>query len=218
MKKILAIAIIAVSSISHAQTVADWTPYLSDIKHNCWYPTLHKLLQNNQLPKSLKPSIKKRTGHFLEEDANLALELKNASTFGQPLTKITYVGDIKSATLTLHFANADFMKLLPTFSVGDGQRQEKAGTKHFWVSELTLAGSDDDKAKVLSTHNLNYQDGKKWWQEYNSALNIQNTAENSYLMGYQTTNTGYRSGNYFADTTLTFDPRAKTITCESFGD
>lgn len=209
---------VAISSISHAQTTADWTPYLSDIKYNCWYPRLYELLQSDQLPAPLKHSIKKRIEHFLEEDANLVLELKNASTFGQPLTKIVYTEDIKSAELTLHFANGNFMKLLPTFSVGNGKRQEKAGTKHFWVSELTWVGSDDSKEKVLATHRFNYQDGKKWWQTHDSAFHIQKTTKNSHLMGYQTTKTGYMSSNRFAHTILTFSPRANTISCLSFGD
>lgn len=218
MKKLLLMTAIAINGISHAQTTADWTPYLSDIKHNCWYPTLYELLQSNQLPTPLKHSIKKRAGYALGEDANLVLELKNASTFGQPLAKIVHTADVKSATLTLHFANGDFMKLLPTFSVGDGKRQEKAGTEHFWVSELALAGSNDDTKKVLAIHRFKYQDGKKWWQAYNNAFHIQSTTKDSYLMGYQTTKTGYMSGNHFANTTLTFNPRAKTISCISFGD
>ena len=133
---------IVISPTSHAQT-ADWTPYVKDMMNSCntkklmemsydmKYNNNGKIINWGKLPKTLKSSIEKSDGYG-------NFYLKNATVFGQPLTQIYTSEESDGDSTILTFANDGFISLLPKFTLSDGKRTYKAGTKHYWVNEIIL--------------------------------------------------------------------------------
>lgn len=213
MNKLLPLTILLVGSAS----AADWTAYLSNIKHNCNVEKIHSTLftdtfANKKLPQALHADLVKRTGKIDNDSASgkVVLQLKNATAFGQPLNKISYLVHDNHAKWKFHFANGDFMKLLPSFYTGEGEHTKAAGTQHFWLLEFKY--TDDNTTKVVRTHNHPYKDAGQWW---GGELNITPSDDEHIIKGYQTTKTGFILGTNFGNTTLSFDPKSKTIRCES---
>lgn len=217
MNKLLPLTFIVTLSVGSAYA-ADWTPYLSSIKHNCDVEKIHSTLltqsfANKKLPQALHADLVKRTGKINPDSASgeVVLQLKNATAFGQPLTKISYMVGDSQAEWHFYFANDGFMKLLPTFYTGEGKHTKPAGTQHFWLLEFKYA--DDNTFKIVRNHNRPYKDAGKWWDD---EPNITSSDDEHLIKGYQTTKTGYVFGTNFANTTLSFNPQAKTISCTSF--
>lgn len=172
MKRSLITAILMSSTIlctnfAQAKPV-DWTPYLKDMMKNCDNSKIMTLMgqiefnENGKIsswgkfPSSLKSSIVKTSDYG-------TFHLKNATAFGQPLTKIYSAeeGDGESTVLT--FANGNFMSLMPQFTISDGKRTEKANSKHYWVNEIirTQQQSDDIyqhnySDTIISSNPMNY--------------------------------------------------------------
>lgn len=91
MKKVLiafSITFLAQTTIAYAAT--DWTPYLKQMMLGCDFPTL-----KDNLPSRYKASIasKKVKGNpkIEGEDIYTTYTLRNATAFGQPLSKVEYL-------------------------------------------------------------------------------------------------------------------------------
>ena len=137
----------------HSKTV-DWTPYVKDMTNSCDDSKIMKLFYElkfddngkiiswGKLPKTLKSSIAKSDGYG-------NFYLTNATVFGQPITQIYTSEESDGDSTILTFTNANFMSLLPKFTLSDGNRTYKAGTKHYWVNEIILA---EKKANHLYTN------------------------------------------------------------------
>lgn len=211
------IPLMALLIISAGSTyAADWTPYLSNIKHNCNVEKIHNTLftdtfANKKLPQALQADLVKRTGKIDQDSASgeVILQLKNATAFGQPLTKISYFVHDNHAVWNFYFANNSFMKLLPTFYAGEGKYIKPAGTQHFWI--LELEHKDDGGTKVIRAKNQPYKNADKWWE---GSLNIV-SSKNTVAIGYQTTKDGYIWGSPYGGYVLSFNPKTKTISCEN---
>lgn len=213
INKLLPLAILLAGSAS----ATDWTPYLSSIKHNCNVEKIHSTLftdtfANKKLPQALHADLVKRTGKIDNDSGSgkVVLQLKNATAFGQPLNKISYLVHDNHAEWHFHFANGDFIKLLPTFYTGESKHTKAAGTEYFWLIESKF--NNNDTISVVSAQNRPYKDAGKWW---GGELNITPSNDSHALIGHQSTKTGFIFGTSFGNTTLSFNPKSKTISCKS---
>ena len=218
MNKVLLLAVLASLGVGGAYA-ADWTPYLSSIKHNCDTTKIHNTLfsntfDNKKLPKALQASVVKRTGKVDMDNGGageVVLQLKNATAFGEPLTKIHYLVHDYHAEWRFSFGNGNFRKLLPTFYAGEGKYTKPAGTEHLWLLETQY--HDNGTMSVIRIQNQPYKNADKVWDELGAVPSY----DGRIMMAYQTTKTGFVLGAGQGNSTvLSFDPKSKTISCESF--
>ena len=117
MKKVLiafSITFLAQTTIAYAAT--DWTPYLKPMMSGCSFPTL-----KDKLPSRYKASIasKKVKGNpeIEGEDIYTTYTLRNATAFGQPLSKVEYLTGWEWGHLKLYFKDTKFTALRPQFKL-----------------------------------------------------------------------------------------------------
>ena len=141
----------------------------------------------------------------------VVLQLKNATAFGEPLTKIHYLVHDYHAEWRFSFGNGNFRKLLPTFYAGEGKYTKPAGTEHLWLLETQY--HDNGTMSVIRIQNQPYKNADKVWDELGAVPSY----DGRIMMAYQTTKTGFVLGAGQGNSTvLSFNPKSKTISCESF--
>lgn len=145
LKYSTATLLLSMATVSYAAPV-DWTPFLDSMQYNCDASTITAILPVDpqtesvtpKIPKKLKSSVISISPEYDGAVAEVTLNLKNATAFGQPLKvlKVGYGMVEGGLSVQMKFANQDFMKLLPSFFAGNVDHVEHAGTKKYWVSEI----------------------------------------------------------------------------------
>lgn len=115
--------------------------------------------QKAKIPKALQASIAsyKGTATAPKDDRDgiihrVTIGLKNATAFGQPITKIQYLsepdyGGHGSDTLTVYFAKNDFVKLKPQFPLVIGDTKYPIGTSTYYY----IQQDEQDYEKFFAT-------------------------------------------------------------------
>ena len=198
--KTLALAFIVATSPALA---ADWTPYLQGMQENCNYgDTIANILtKQSAVPNALKKDVVKQSYANIDEFTNKGmLQLKNASAFGYPISKITLDEEYDGRYLTVYFKDKNFMKLLPNFYVKLGNTKIPAGKKVAYVKSI------NPKTLAKKVAQINYKNIDK--------IDIMDAHKNQSIL-YASTPNGWYVNNFedSLDGELTFDSKAKTITC-----
>lgn len=154
MKKLLlatAIGLLGQATLAHA--VTDWTPYLKPMLSGCGYVNV-----TDNLPKKYKASIasKKVKGNPNNEGeaVTTTYTLKNATAFGQSLSKVEYLQEYEGRLLKLYFKNDKFMALRPQFKLpaldeySEVTRNDASGYEASTGEYLSL--NFDKKAKTIT--------------------------------------------------------------------
>lgn len=223
--KAVSVAIVAVS-MANIANAADWTPYLKGIQHHCNYEAVAKDLMAKKVPANLKADVVKQTAKHREirkeywaNEDTASIQLKNATAFGAPLQKITYkysAGEGSDvAEYVLHFANANFMKVLPTFTfniVSDSNSGmvQSAGQKRMW-----LEGYQDDGKVYYKEAPYRMVKDKDVGITYEFPSSMTAPLNGEYGI-YVSKPDGWERDFYGAPGTaeqLIFDGKNKTITC-----
>lgn len=208
--KAVSVAIVA-ASMANVANATDWTPYLKSIQHNCNYEALAKDLMAKKVPANLKADVVKHTVTKKGGQEVATLRLKNATAFGAPLQKISYksvVGEGSGeAEYALHFANANFIKALPTFTINVNGKAQPAGQKRVWER----GGADDENRRPY--REVPYRKIKVNTDGYE--YETYQTSDDYGRFIVSTAN-GWESEVYGGpgiDEKLIFDSKNKTITC-----
>ncbi|WP_435939186.1 hypothetical protein ACSF85_02480 [Moraxella bovoculi] len=206
-----------ITTVANA-TPIDWTPYLKEMQNSCDFRAIETMFKPTYNEITLKPSYPRLPKSLRSSISSISqygdLNLKNAVAFGHPIKKISpplAVGD--GSGITIEFANTKFFDLLPTFTLSDGRKTEKAGTKHYWVNEVEYQYfySDDNlenfdfesedpidfrvEEKILATHVLPYKIGAD--REIHTAFNLENR------LAYQDQSSNeYQIEDYFSAETI----------------
>lgn len=234
IKKLLTLSILGISTTAFG--AVDWTSHLKGMQSSCNTYAIAELAKSKTLPKALRPSLVKRQGKISESDGKVTWTLKNATAFGQPLTKITYSRDGHTASsVTLYFANDGFMKLLPSFAPKFNGKALKAGQQKSWINVQLLQPKRDSKGEITATV-LKSQDYEVpylkefseefWYQQARKKIpNYENIVSSGYddstpyysFTGYSVGKTGYFSEPIEPGSIeiFDFDKKSKTIKCMS---
>lgn len=106
----------AASTQKTKSETTDWTFYLDRMKDGCNYPYM-----NDEIPGKLKGSVEStsKTGDQELEDGEVTyhFNLKNATAFGHPITKIEYLQGYEWSHLKAFFADGRFAELRPSFKL-----------------------------------------------------------------------------------------------------
>lgn len=197
--KAVSVAIVAVS-MANVANAADWTPYLKRIQEGCditegsyGVVELSDMLHGDiSIPDHLRSDVVSR-------DVN-AIYFKNATAFGYPMTKFSWHpanGDFNGHVYSVHFANSDFMKLLPSFFFVPNSVGISAGLNIKEDYDFDrLVPVDDTNFEIITLPNgVTY---KKYDSRFASTDN-----------GYYSLSENIR--------VLVFDKDTKTISCQGTG-
>lgn len=112
----LSAALITGLSTMAATAATDWTPYLKPMLAGCDF-----INPTKDLPSRYKASVtsKKVKGNpkIEGEEVITTYYLKNASVFGQPLSKVEYLQGYEWYHLRLYFKDTKFLALRPKFKL-----------------------------------------------------------------------------------------------------
>lgn len=146
LKSILVVVLLMASGSAMAKSV-DWTPYLKGMQESCDinYGDLVELFgdgKKSKMPKKLQPSVAK---YMLEPHEKTSVQLKNATAFGQPITRIVFEHPETSyVSLTVYFANSNFTKIKPQLFLKLEDEKYSVGTNKAW-SMLARETSEMDE-------------------------------------------------------------------------
>ena len=220
--KAVSVAIVAVS-MANIANAADWTPYLKGIQHHCNYEAVAKDLMAKKVPANLKADVVKQTAKHREirkeywaNEDTASIQLKNATAFGAPLQKITYkysAGEGSDvAEYVLHFANANFIKALPTFtfqiaSYPDSGFVQTAGQKRMWLNSYLgdKVVYKEAPYRVVKDKDvgIRYDFPKSLTTPLGGEFDVYVSKPDGWLIEYSP----------YGSAELTFDGKNKTITC-----
>lgn len=203
LKAVMVAALLTISSSVWA--AVDWTPYLKEMKDECDFfveDIISEALgdgNRHHMPKALQPSV----ASYSHTQSTTDVRLKNAIAFGQPITRIV-VGTTDDDTFTtVYFANADFVKIKPQFTVYvDGKDHAIGGKPQAWGMVYTETGETDEDGEPemdVSYTPILPQQLKKGAGTFDAILNVH---ENGWR---------YRTEAVYAS--LNFDTKAKSVSC-----
>ena len=122
MKKTLIVLSVALlGQVTFAQAATDWTPYLKPMLSGCSFSN-----DPDKLPARYKASIASKKVRIDSEDYGVGdyegdtittYNLKNATAFGHPLSKIEYLQGYEWGHLKLYFKDSKFTALRPQFKL-----------------------------------------------------------------------------------------------------
>lgn len=151
-KMMLASLMFASSAFAH-----DWTPYLQGMKNTCDTSALLQLAEKyentKQLPKAISGSV---TDFEVGIIGSFSISLKNATAFGYPINAIeSIVAANGTSRVSVHFKNADFMRIAPQFYLlSAGGQKVSVGTQKIWIEKLKVL--NDEKFQLLKSYNRPY--------------------------------------------------------------
>lgn len=227
-KPLLAVSLLAISSLAMAKNV-DWTPYLEGMQNSCAFhgKEFHQAMgytteysqeynsdfaigkpQKGKIPKNLQVSVinYKGTGYIAKdgertEDIRITIGLKNATAFGQPITKITYSADPGYGghgfdKLTVYFANNDFVKLKPQFPLIIDNKKYPIGTNAYYHIQYNESDNHESYETLVTKIS-------KPQKDHIDTYSLATTHKN----GWQ------KPANDVGLARLTFDTKNKSIAC-----
>ncbi|MGP5503028.1 hypothetical protein [Psychrobacter faecalis] len=114
----LSVAFLGQTTIAHATT--DWTPFLKPMLSGCSVP-----IPTKDLPTRYKSSIVSKKAKVDSDYADSGFDgnkittyyLKDATAFGQPLSKVEYTQGFEDNQLKLYFKDTKFTALRPQFQL-----------------------------------------------------------------------------------------------------
>lgn len=175
------------------------------MQENCNYGnTITNILtKQSAVPNALKKDVVKLNYTVLDEMTSKGtLQLKNATAFGYPISKITLDDEYDGRYLTVYFKDKNFMKLLPDFYVKLGNTKIPAGKKVAYVKATHL---DTQKTKITKI-------------DYKNIDKIQPMDDNdNWSVRYVSTPNGWYVNDLEMpiDGELSFNSKTKTITCNT---
>lgn len=154
MKKLLlaaAVGLLGQTTVANAAT--DWTPIFKPMLSGC-----EDVNVATNLPSKYKVSIasKKVKGNPDNETEAITTTytLKNATAFGQSLSKVEYIQEYEGRLLTLYFKNDKFMALRPQFKppvLDEYSEITRNDANGYEFSEFGYLSLDfNEKAKTIS--------------------------------------------------------------------
>ncbi len=203
--KILQLSILAtILGFSTSSFAADWTNYLKSMQDSCKIASIEKSInKKSDIPKNLHSSISKysvKNNMFDAKDADI--RLKNATAFGQPISRITHTISSEGRELTVYFKNNHFINLKPKFSINFDGKNHAVGSKKAW---LIYSESEDGTPQKIMNVPYQGENGEYFnnQEDWNMVLTIDD-------MGWSYGGTEYGSYDF-----LEFNKQQKTITCGS---
>ena len=212
MKALQLTLLATVLGFSSQVMAADWTNYLKGMKEGCQIDSLRKTIQKKtSIPKSLQGDITKYTSQKQEEvDNKVDIRLKNATAYGQSITRISYEPEWGGSYLKVYFTNDNFTKIKPQFTVKVDNKSYAVGAKKAWLVDYN---NEEVNRKPLSvsykggTYNDYFnEDGVFKDQSWRNA----NWYEIVYISDNGWNHTGSHMGEY---NSLDFNNKNKTVTC-----
>ncbi|MDO5770238.1 MAG: hypothetical protein Q4P13_12100 [Psychrobacter sp.] len=117
---ILGIALLGQSAMSNvANAATDWTPYFESMQNGCEFPDPREGVPSKYKASIVSNKVKSNLNDIGDDDDKIitTYTLKNATAFGQPMTKFEYLQGYEWSQLKLYFKNEDFIKLRPRFKL-----------------------------------------------------------------------------------------------------
>lgn len=149
-------AVVILAGAQSATAAVDWTPYLKGMQDHCSYDSKEfwqalgfgypagepqkaktpKALQASVSGYSVKEKKKLRNGddHYLD----IIIKLKNATAFGEPITKVHYYIGYEFYGLEVTFANNNFTRLKPRFTMTYDGKKYPVGSNKYWDEYLKI--------------------------------------------------------------------------------
>lgn len=210
MMKHLLIVIIAMSAIAPSFG-ADWSNFLKGVQKGCDFnldehSLNQKLQKKSGIPQALQKDITKYTAKTgADAYKSVDVQLKNATAFGKPITRIVLDNsEWGYSAIHLYFTDGNFTKIKSSFTTKVEGKTYAVGTKKAWV----FVGEDED----IQATSVPYKGNKP-----NNYASYDATNRGGAIVvhenGWWHDSMSY--GNYGMITELSFDSKAKRISCES---